>query len=251
MGNLGKSLIIVIIGFMLAASPAIAGRHGSTAGIAITGVSGLAMSFVCMATSIAARGETPRSEFDRRGWMVGLNAGYGLPSPDFNDKEEDSLNKVLPGFDVSLDGNNGSGVVTTRGGYRCGRWFSVELGVEWLSPIDRDIVTSSQGKISSVEIDPIYISSNVKGYLLSGRYQPFVTLGAGALNIKSVTTSVLGPPTKIVNNFTAVALRMGGGIDIYVTKNFVFDLELSYVLPVSTITNYQYLSIGAGLLYRF
>ena len=56
------------------------------------------------------------------------------------------------------------------------------------------------------------------------------------------------PRSRTENEF---AMRFGGGIDLYATKNVVVSLEADYVLPVSSLSDLDYVSIGWGFQYRF
>jgi hypothetical protein len=47
------------------------------------------------------------------------------------------------------------------------------------------------------------------------------------------------------------AMRFGGGIDLYATKHIVVSAESSYVLPFEGLEDFDYVSIGLGLEYRF
>lgn len=47
------------------------------------------------------------------------------------------------------------------------------------------------------------------------------------------------------------AARFGGGIDIYITRNFYGALDASYVLPTGDVDDFDMVSIGWGFGYRF
>jgi hypothetical protein len=44
---------------------------------------------------------------------------------------------------------------------------------------------------------------------------------------------------------------MGGGLDVYLTDNFVFVTSALYNWPTGNIDSLGYWSFGAGLQYRF
>jgi hypothetical protein len=49
------------------------------------------------------------------------------------------------------------------------------------------------------------------------------------------------------------ALRVGGGIDIYATRNIVSEINATYVVPFSDVgfVNTDYVSVQWRLVYRF
>ena len=247
--DVGKRVIIILLGIMPTASPAIG--NSSNDAVMVTLGSGLFMTAVCWTIDMASRGEETDEEHGRRGWLVGFNASYGQPSDSFNDDEEDNLGDLLSPFDISLAGTDGSAGFTARAGYRCNGRLSTELGIEWLDEVSRSVRTPGQGEIATTTTQPLFVSSNAKGYLFSGRYQPFVILGVGTLYVDSVTTNTKGSISDSSNKYSSIALRMGGGLDFYITEHIVLDVEASYVLPVSAIETYKYISVGAGLQYRF
>jgi opacity protein-like surface antigen len=97
------------------------------------------------------------------------------------------------------------------------------------------------------------VTANAKGYLLTGRYQPFLLIGAGAMSADIKVRDPVGL------SFTAVrsesenvfAMRFGGGIDLYATKNLVVSLEADYVYPFGNLDELEYVTISWGFQYRF
>ena len=81
---------------------------------------------------------------------------------------------------------------------------------------------------------------------MTGRYQPFLLFGAGVMTAKAISRGVPVETTEL-----EFAMRFGGGIDLYATKNVVVSLEVDYVLPVSNLSDLDYVSIGWGFQYRF
>ncbi len=46
-------------------------------------------------------------------------------------------------------------------------------------------------------------------------------------------------------------MRLGGGLDFYATKSIVLSLGVDYVLPFGDVEDFDYVSLGWGLEYRF
>jgi opacity protein-like surface antigen len=100
-------------------------------------------------------------------------------------------------------------------------------------------------------------TTNTKGYLLTGRYQPFVLLGVGvmAANYEFVVRNEVrdrhGWGHSWNDSQIDFVMRFGGGIDLYATKHVVVSAEVDYVLPFGDLEDLDYLSFGLGLQYRF
>ena len=163
--------------------------------------------------------------------------------------------------------------VSGRGGYRCHPYVSAELQFERLSDFDGAISENASGITNQGIIDPadfatarrfdlelesLVFTTNVKGHLLTGRYQPFVLLGVGFMRMESKARDdgTLGNPTlglapQASDRIVKVALRFGGGLDFYLTRNVVVSAEASYLMPTGKLDGLDYYSIGLGLQYRF
>ena len=46
-------------------------------------------------------------------------------------------------------------------------------------------------------------------------------------------------------------MRLGGGLDFYLTENVVITAEGSYLMPTGKLDGLDYYSFGVGLQYRF
>jgi hypothetical protein len=79
---------------------------------------------------------------------------------------------------------------------------------------------------------------------LASRFQPFATGGFGYLNL-----SLDGPPDLEDWDFIG---RLGGGLDVYLTRNIVISVDTTYVIPVSDdFDELDYFSVGWGVMFRF
>ena len=148
-----------------------------------------------------------------------------------------------PTASLSVDNSLG---INGRAGYRCHRRFSAEVEVEWLNGFDSDVSAPGFGKIDTIDIEPVVVTANMKGYILTGRYQPFLLVGGGVMTAEFKSRGVPGSIT--LNEFT---MRFGGGIDLYATKNVVVTVGADYVLPFDDLKDLDYISIGWGFEYRF
>jgi opacity protein-like surface antigen len=214
----------------------------AAAGAALIGI-------VCTSVAITADEEINPEDFARRGWLIGVAGSYAIDT--FEDDQESDFQKVLgPPVNLSVDGTFG---FNGRVGYRCHERFSAEVQVEWLDGFSGDLKQPNVVQLAKVSYEPVVVTTNVKGYLMTGRYQPFLLAGAGAM----VADSKLHDPVGLAftglesDSDNAFAMRFGGGIDLYATENIVVTLEADYVLPVGSLSNLDYITIGWGLQYRF
>jgi opacity protein-like surface antigen len=232
-------------------------RSDTAKTIAEAAAAGAFVGIVCSSIALTADDEVDEEDFARRGWLVGVGGSYAFET--FEDDAEADYQRQLDidrgpfptnYAELSVDDSFG---FNGRVGYRCHRRFSAEVEVEWLHGFDADLTQSGFTQLANVEFDPLVVTTNVKGYLLTGRYQPFLLLGAGAMVAETHVRNPVGL------GFTGVgdedeksfAMRFGGGIDLYATKNIVVSLEADYVLPFGNLDALDYVTVGWGVQYRF
>ena len=225
---------LVLVAFPLSA------RSDTAETVAVGAVSGVLGVIVCGSLNSLSENDTDEDEFARRGWLVGVGGSYAIET--FEDDEESEARDLF-GPSVSLSVDNSLGI-NGRAGYRCHRRISAEVEVEWLNGFESDLSESSVGKIATIDAEPVEDTANVKGYLLTGRFQPFLLVGGGAMTAEFTGLSA----TARLNNF---AMRFGGGIDLYATKHVVVSVGADYVLPFGSLEDLDYISIGGGFEYRF
>jgi opacity protein-like surface antigen len=214
------------MGLALAAHPVSARADGTrtiVAGLATAALTSL----VCASFALTAGEDTKQDEFARRGWLIGVAGSYAIET--FESDLQDAV-----GFSVDLSVDNSLGF-NGRVGYRCHRWLSAEVEVEWLNGFD----VSAPG-FATIDVEPVVVTANLKGHFLTGRYQPFLLVGGGGMTAKVAT-----------ERGKSYAMRFGGGIDLYATKNVVVTVGADYVLPVDDLKDLDYISIGWGFEYRF
>jgi hypothetical protein len=195
---------------------------------------------------------------------------------------------ILPGDakpDDTMFGVNG--VI----GYRVGPLVAFEAEVEWLltsskggfnvDSVDESVtpaalLQSSTGS-HTVKVEDLWtITANVKiyppfeGWLRRlERFQPFAKVGLGVMHSKFITdietsglttTNEAGTvtvPADFVGHWTDTstdaALRVGGGIDIYATRNIISEINATYVMPFTNKAPFKtdYVSVQLRLVYRF
>jgi opacity protein-like surface antigen len=214
----------------------------SAAAAALVGV-------VCSSIALTSEDEVDKDDFARRGWMVGVAGSYAVET--FQDDAESDFQAVVgPEVNLSVDDSFG---FNGRVGYRCHRRFSAEVEVEWLDGFDADLTQPGVSQLANVSFEPLVVTTNVKGFILTGRYQPFLLLGAGAMTADIKLRDPVGLAFTGLRSETeeAFALRFGGGIELYATENVVLDVGIDYVLPFGNLDDLDYVTIGWGVQYRF
>jgi hypothetical protein len=164
--------------------------------------------------------------YGRDGFALGLGGFAGISPSGRSVSERD---------DVEL--SNGGGI-NFDFEYRFHQLASVDLLVETL---ERDVQ-------SALDPDETFqnwtVSLNGRIYLSPGRFQPFLLAGFGFAT-GSQTTLIPGSDT------IEAALRVGGGGDFYFTDHFVLGFSIEKPFFFGSLSDLDYLKIGAGLKYRF
>ena len=155
------------------------------------------------------------SEYDRSGFYAGVVGLGAIETFDFG------------GF------SNGGGF-NIRGGYRVSDHLAVEMQFEYVDGF------SGFG----VDLEAWNLMANGKVFLLTGRSQPYGLFGIGVFEGKASAGGLSIDDTDF-------AIRVGGGIDFYVNDNIVLGPEIAWVKPTGNMEDFSYLTIGAGLQYRF
>jgi len=159
--------------------------------------------------------------------------------------------------DVDSDSFGGTG----RVGYRCHPYISAELQFEALDKFEGTIMETDTPFNDSprnfdLELESLVLTTNAKGYLLTGRYQPFVLLGVGFMRMESKTRdfsggTIPGFAAQQSERTAEFAARYGAGLDFYLTDNVVVSAEGSYLMPTGKLDGLDYYQFSVGLLYRF
>ena len=246
---LRRAAAIGLAALVLVALPGSA--RSDTAKTVVQAVAGAALvGIMCSSIALTAEEEVDEDDYARRGWMVGVGGSYAVET--FEDDAERELQGKLESKTVSLSVDDSFGF-NARVGYRCHRRFSAEAEVEWLNGFKSDLTQPGFAQLAKVDFEPVVVTTNVKGYLLTGRYQPFLLVGAGAMTADTKLRDPVGLAFTGLDSESenAFAMRFGGGIDLYATKNVVVSLDIDYVLPFGSLDALDYVTIGWGLQYRF
>lgn len=219
---------------------------------------GLLAGMICWTVELANResryrDDAPRvvrdDDYERAGWFGGVRIGSATEFVDEGREEKSVRDAFATDVKFVMDSGNTSAGFGLVAGRRCNDRFSVEINIEWVDKFSGKIIRTDNGKVAAkVTFAPITGTVNLKGYLLTGRYQPYGLFGVGLMAIDSVTKT----ETLASEQTTGlVALRFGAGIDYYLTRNWVLNAELDYIYSATDIQTLDYLSLGFGVSYRF
>jgi opacity protein-like surface antigen len=200
----------------------------------------MALSMLLGAPALAQDDDEEASVYAREGGYL-----YAAVVGGFDTAAENDLADL--GFD---DPNVAPGIgFNARLGWRSHPHFAFELETEYINDFT---VSFSEGGIAT-KFDTLALTFTVNGKvpILTGRIQPYGIAGAGLIYYQIREGSK--------NDGTSFALRVGIGVDYYITEKIVANIEGSYVYPTSRIDalgkglpiDVDYLSLGVGLAYRF
>jgi opacity protein-like surface antigen len=244
---LKKAAVLGLAGLVLGVSPAAADSmsNGSTVALTMVG-GGLVTSLGCMAIVLLTQDDEEEEEgYDRRGIYLGASPSYAREN--FSESAVVGFGNLQGDNVLNLDDNDEDSFgVMGRGGYRCHPRVSAELQFEWLDDFEAKISQIGTTQKYNAQFESLVFTDNVKGHLLTGRYQPFVLLGVGFMRMEGKARAVSFRETN-----TDVAMRFGGGLDIYATEKWVVSAEASYLLPTGKLEELDYYSIGLGVQFRF
>lgn len=135
------------------------------------------------------------------------------------------------------DTDSSSGL-SVRFGRRMQKFVSVEAEVEFLNDFVEDSLVSGNAWV---------IGANLRGHLPLGRWVPTASFG-----LNWMTGNVpIDPVTLELERADALAIRVGGGVEVYITDSFSLLLETTWVQPFGALEDFPFLSIGGGFFHHF
>jgi opacity protein-like surface antigen len=260
-----KRIAILLFSFSFVAFPAYA---GGVQGVASTlGIASLSTILCTLTVLYGSEDETSESEdFDRRGFFIG--AGASFAGENFSDRPVNDIAEIFsnqPGLVFPIRTGpeatakaDDSWSVKGHGGYRCHPRYSVGASFEYFGGFDTEWSGVLNPSGASADIDIFVATVDIKGYLLTGRYQPYLLLGGGTMSVKTRVVNPTGSqhpwgsiPTAQSRAYTDFVLRLGGGVDAYATDHVVVNIGASYLHPLGEVSGTALFTVGAGVEYRF
>ncbi len=187
----------------------------------------LVIALICSLAFLSPAFAQDPSIYSRSGIYGGIGGLYAIE--DFDNTGPLEF-KNAPGFNF-------------RVGYRLHPNIAVEAMGERVDAFDLE----KFGPLTE-EINTWTGTLNGKFFALTGRIQPYGLLGIGAMRAEAKAKA--GGASAELDE-TDLAFRYGAGMDSYITENWVFNLEMSYVRPTGDVDDLNYYSLGGGIQYRF
>ena len=205
-----------------------------------------------------------QESFARTGAYFGLS---GIYTHNFFDGQIDDAFSDLVGGSVDVDIDDSSGL-NARLGYRAASFIAFELQYEWVDNFETKVTSPLpllSGESATIDITGHSLTANMKLIIPTWRIQPYFLVGAGYSLYESDTsftpvfTLIPGIDQIDGGKESGFAARGGAGIDWYITRHIVLNTEVTALVTTQdfkkpdtgSIDNLYYLSIGAGLQYRF
>lgn len=179
-------------------------------------------------------------------YLTGMGVlSFQLPSQD------QFAETFLTGDQFRTDVDPGLGL-DIRAGYRLHPRWAVEASFNWM--VDRDYESrdrASGGLKNEAIVRSWMTSGNVKYYLRTERFQPYLLAGAGYAEVRSKARQ--GPQlafdrTRTEGGFVA---RFGAGFAHYLSWNTAINFEAGYRMPTGSISQTDQLFLNWGLTLRF
>ena len=170
------------------------------------------------------------------------------------DEEEEDEGYARRGVYALLQGNyfieNFSTAIEPEGsfgasghiGYRLNRRFAAEFQVDWLKDFDFESGGAKVARITNGWTTTV----NGKAFFSTGWIQPYAVAGIGVMGV-TLDDEITGGAVED----TGFAFRTGVGADFYGDENLALNVELGFVNPTGSASEYDYVSLAWGLLLRF
>ena len=178
--------------------------------------------------------------FGHSGFYIGVNAALG-----FGNFYEDSIEDNTP-LTVNVDDSWG---LNARVGYRLTSFFALEANYEYMDEFSIEV----KG-LPDVDQTTHTLTGNLKFLIPIWRFHPYLMLGAGGqyYDFKGSLADSIDDETWVF------AARPAVGLDLYITRNFLLNVEGAGVIALSdfddelsSIDTLPYVSLSAGLQWRF
>jgi opacity protein-like surface antigen len=214
------------------------------------------LALVLLLPAAALAGDDDK-KFSRSGFYLGVGGSYGVNffAEELEDEWEDE------GVHISLKDTWG---VNARAGYRFASWFALEGLYEYMHNFETEIDAIDPGGPvipigrTLADYTTHTVTVNAKFLIPTWRLHPYLYLGLGGQYYDLNAAGFLqGTPFDFSESGWAFAGRPGVGLDAYITKNILINVELSGVLATANpstipdIGDLFYMTVGAGLQYRF
>jgi len=178
----------------------------------------------------------PSDQFSRSSLYISGVGIYGIQSFRDEVRKQTFLPFPLVSSGLSVSNSFGAG---GKIGYRILPNLAAEVSGNWMNDFQVKFANARLGRANLWDV-----TGNVKGFLLTGRYQPWVAAGVGYGELTAQGGVIRGDRS----GFTT---RVAVGADIYADDEIGLTIEGAYNNPVGDLRAYDYFSVGVGLIVRF
>ena len=91
----------------------------------------------------------------------------------------------------------------------------------------------------------------VYGSLAPGGVNAFLLAGLGMTSSAVDVTDTVGLALPYRDGGKGIAIRTGGGLDLYATQHVLLNVGVDWVLPFGQTQDLDYVSLSWGIQYRF
>lgn len=233
------------------------------------------------ATRVTA--QNAEADYSRPGPYVGLGFSYGKESFDVDDAEHDLSNEIsqipeakgcdptkgLCELHVLIDRTDSLGG-DFRAGYRFNTWSAAEVNFQYYDNYDLKL-GGAAADFADIRMFNFFV--NGKFFPLEGPLQPYLSAGIGGVYAEvdtdartisrripiSSAETVVGTAhvNKGSDSRPVFAGRIGGGLDYYLTRSLLVNLDISYTMTtgydvegLDNTIQLNYVPITLGLQYR-
>lgn len=157
---------------------------------------------------------------------------------------EEAADPARTGVYIGLGGTYAIENFDAPGGFNNGLGFNFRVGRRFHSHVagELEIEKFSGFNGNGVEYDAWIMGLNAKGFLLTGEWQPYLLAGIGFSD-----GEVSGTTNDSEEGFVT---RFGGGVDYYLTDNVLASVDLTYVLNIGDLKDFDAIALSWGFQYR-
>jgi opacity protein-like surface antigen len=188
----------------------------------------------------AASGPAQAQDFDRSGVYFG--GSWFRVGEQFGAELDSEIENALDLTNADLSVSDSSGVAAVLG-VRAGSRFALELVGERYNDLDVDLSAAGVTSAGDIEIRTGLLMGKL--YLFTGPIQPYLMAGAGYLQgrVNLVGQDAVGH---------TVLGRGGAGIDLYLSRNWVFSVQAAYSRGFAAdLDDLAFFTVGGSVLFRF
>jgi opacity protein-like surface antigen len=163
--------------------------------------------------------------------------------------EEESNDPARPGPMLgvgglyALDNFDGIGMKTdSSGGY------NIHVGYRFNPRVATDLHIERYQEFDAPtgEVNGWAVGLNARGYALTGKFQPFGLVGMNYLDLETTNSAA----ANVNKTDDGPALRFGIGMDWHATRRFVLTTDISYMLGLGEVSDYDIAVFSLGFLFR-